>query len=190
MPWSQTSRAIRLPACVQRLRGRRKRQSAEDCYVRWPRAEHGRASVAAARYLLESVPVSLNRASHSNVAGCDQYSFLDQAYARRQMLSFVQDQYKPDQRMAVFTLTGSLNILQDFTTDPQILYAALQRFRPRPQEFASAGRATTSAAAGDATSGSTVASLDASTGPCDGYIGLGARGSAIGGGRASGSSEL
>ena len=116
--------------------------------------------------------------------------FSDQAYARRQMLNFVQDQYKPDQRMAVFTLTGSLNVLQDFTTDPQILYAALQRFRPRPQEFASAGRATTSAAAGDATSGSTVASLDASTGPCDGYIGLGARGSAIGGGGASGSSEL
>src|SRR5437762_11019801 len=74
--------------------------------------------------------------------------FSDQAYARRQMLNFVQDQYKPDQRMAVFTLTGSLNVLQDFTTDPQILYAALQRFRPRPQEFASAGRATTSAAAG------------------------------------------
>jgi hypothetical protein len=46
--------------------------------------------------------------------------FSDQAYARRQMLSFVQDQYKPDQRMAVFTLTGSLNVLQDFTTDPQI----------------------------------------------------------------------
>ena len=74
--------------------------------------------------------------------------FSDQAYARRQMLSFVQDQYKPDQRMAVFTLTGSLDVLQDFTSDPQILYAALQRFRPRPQEFASAGRATTSAVAG------------------------------------------
>ncbi len=99
--------------------------------------------------------------------------FSDQAYARRQMLSFVQDQYKPDQRMAVFTLTGSLNVLQDFTTDPQILYAALQRFRPRPQEFASAGRATTSAAAGDATSGSTVASLDASTAPATDTSGLG-----------------
>src|SRR5437667_12517119 len=116
--------------------------------------------------------------------------FSDQAYARRQMLSFVQDQYKPDQRKAVFTLSGSLNVLQDFTTDPQILYAALQRFRPRPQEFASAGRATTSAAAGDATSGSTVASLDASTAPATDTSGLGARGSAIGGGRASGSSEL
>src|SRR5256712_1221688 len=99
--------------------------------------------------------------------------FSDQAYARRQMLSFVQDQYKPDQRMAVFTLTGSLNVLQDFTTDPQILYAALQRFRPRPQECAGAGRATTSAAAGDATSGSTVASLDASTAPATDTSGLG-----------------
>src|SRR6266704_2229420 len=99
--------------------------------------------------------------------------FSDQAYARRQMLSFVQDQYKPDQRMAVFTLTGSLNVLQDFTTDPQILYAALQRFRPRPQEFASAGRATTSAAAGDATTASTVASLDASTAPATDTSGLG-----------------
>src|SRR5207253_4899322 len=99
--------------------------------------------------------------------------FSDQAYARRQMLSFVQDQYKPDQRMAVFTLTGSLNVLQDFTTDPQILYAALQRFRPRPQEFASAGRATTSATAGDATSRSTVASLDASTAPATDTSGLG-----------------
>src|SRR5437870_8731491 len=98
--------------------------------------------------------------------------FSDQAYARRQMLSFVQDQYKPDQRMAVFT-TGSLNVLQDFTTDPQILYAALQRFRPRPQEFASAGRATTSATAGDATTASTVASLDASTAPATDTSGLG-----------------
>src|SRR5713101_7905404 len=37
--------------------------------------------------------------------------FSDQGYARRQMLSFVQQQYKPGQRMAVFTLTGPLNVL-------------------------------------------------------------------------------
>lgn len=55
--------------------------------------------------------------------------FSDQGYARRQMLSFVRDQYKPGQRMAIFTLTGSLNVLQDFTSDPEILYTALQRFR-------------------------------------------------------------
>src|SRR5713101_7044676 len=99
--------------------------------------------------------------------------FRDQAYARRQMLSFVKEQFKPGERMAVFTLTGKLNVLQDFTSDPQILYEALQRFRPRPQEFASAGRATTSAVAGDATTASTVASLDASTAPATDTSGLG-----------------
>src|SRR5206468_3623792 len=43
----------------------------------------------------------------------------------------------------------------------------------RPQEFASAGRATTSAAAGDATTASTVDSLDASTAPATDTSGLG-----------------
>src|SRR5438132_6735296 len=47
-------------------------------------------------------------------------AFSNQAYARSQMLRFVQEQYKPGQRMAIFTLTGSLNVLQDFTSDPQI----------------------------------------------------------------------
>jgi VWFA-related protein len=91
-------------------------------------------------------------------------AFSDQAYARRQMLSFVRDQYKPGQRMAVFTLTGSLNVLQDFTSDPQVLYLALQRFRPEPEHFANAGQATTSAA-NTPTGTSTVAALDASTAP-------------------------
>jgi VWFA-related protein len=91
-------------------------------------------------------------------------AFSDQGYARRQMLSFVRDQYKPGQRMAVFTLTGSLNVLQDFTSDPQVLYLALQRFRPEPQHFANAGQATTSAS-NDPTGSSSVAALDASTAP-------------------------
>lgn len=91
-------------------------------------------------------------------------AFSDQAYARHQMLNFVRDQYKPGQRMAIFTLTGSLNVLQDFTTDPQILYAALQRFQPEPQHFANAGLATTSAA-NSPTGTSAVAALDASTAP-------------------------
>ena len=98
--------------------------------------------------------------------------FNDQAYARGQMLRFVKEQYKPGDRMGIFTLTGSLNVLQDFTSDPQILYAALQRYKAQPQEFASAGRAATSAA-GDPTTGSTVASLDASTPPVTGSSGGG-----------------
>src|SRR5689334_15167 len=58
-------------------------------------------------------------------------SYSDQAYARRQMLAFVQQRLKPGQRLAVFTLTGPLNVLQDFTSDPQVLMAALQRFNPQ-----------------------------------------------------------
>jgi VWFA-related protein len=91
--------------------------------------------------------------------------FSDQAYARRQMLAFVKEQMKPTDRMAVFTLTGSLNVLQDFTSDPQILYTALQRYRPQTQQFASGAPPTASAEPGAATAGSTVASLDASTPP-------------------------
>jgi VWFA-related protein len=91
--------------------------------------------------------------------------YSDQGYARRQMLSFVQQQYKPGQRMGVFSLTGSLNVLQDFTSDPDILNAALQRYKPEPQKFAAAGGPQTSAAAGEATTGSTVAAMSAATPP-------------------------
>lgn len=91
--------------------------------------------------------------------------FADQGYARRQMLSFVREQYKPGQKMAIFTLTGPLHVLQDFTSDPQVLYAALQRYKPQAQEFAAAGQPVTSAAAGDPTTSSTVTAIDASTAP-------------------------
>src|SRR5438105_1786524 len=64
--------------------------------------------------------------------------FKDQAYARQQMLKFVKDEYKPDQRMAIFTLTNSLGVLQDFTSDPDVLLKALQRYQPLPQEMANA----------------------------------------------------
>ncbi|HUM06247.1 MAG TPA: VWA domain-containing protein [Terriglobales bacterium] len=60
--------------------------------------------------------------------------FKDQAYARRQMLQFIREQYKPGQRTAVLTLTNSLGILQDFTEDPDVLLLALQRFQPKEQE--------------------------------------------------------
>ena len=91
-------------------------------------------------------------------------AFSDQAYARRQMLAFVRDQYKPGQRMAIFTLTGSLHMLQDFTTNPDILYQALLHFRPEPQRFVGSAQPTTSAA-GSATMGSSVVSTNASTLP-------------------------
>jgi VWFA-related protein len=90
--------------------------------------------------------------------------FTDQAYARRQMLAFVKEQFKPADRMAVFTLTGSLNVLQDFTGDPQILYTALQSYKPQTQQFASTAQSTTSAS-NASTTGNAVSSLDPSTGP-------------------------
>ena len=91
--------------------------------------------------------------------------FTDQAYARRQMLAFVKEHFKPTDRMAVFTLTGPLNVLQDFTSDPQVLYTALQRYRPQTQPLTSAAQPATSAEAGPATPTSTVATLDASSQP-------------------------
>ena len=91
--------------------------------------------------------------------------FTNQGYARRQMLAFVQQQFKPTDRMAVFALTGPLTVLQDLTSDPQVLYAALQRYKPQSQEFASSGRPATSAANGTPTTASVVTSVDASTPP-------------------------
>jgi VWFA-related protein len=64
--------------------------------------------------------------------------FKDQAYAREQMLKFVKEQYKPGQRTAIFTLTNSLGVLQDFTSDPEVLLKAFQRYQPLAQEMANA----------------------------------------------------
>jgi VWFA-related protein len=54
----------------------------------------------------------------------------DQFYARREMLSYVKQQYKPGQRMAIFTLTDKLNVVQDFTGDPDVLLASLEKAEP------------------------------------------------------------
>ncbi|HET7748860.1 MAG TPA: VWA domain-containing protein [Terriglobales bacterium] len=93
--------------------------------------------------------------------------FKDQAYARRQMLRFVREQYKPGQRMAVFTLTDSLHVLQDFTTDPQLLYTALQGYIPQERPFASAVQPTNPITTGTPTPSSTVTSLDTSRPPAN-----------------------
>ena len=64
--------------------------------------------------------------------------FKDQAYARQQMLKFVKEQYRPGQKVAVFTLTNGLNMLQDFTSDPEMLKKALENYQPRQPELAKA----------------------------------------------------
>ena len=59
--------------------------------------------------------------------------FRDQAYSRQQMLKYVTQQFKPGMRMGVFTLTNSLQVLQDFTGDPEVLLAALKKYQPQEQ---------------------------------------------------------
>lgn len=63
--------------------------------------------------------------------------FQDQAYARQQMLKYVREQLKSGQKIGVFTLTNSLGVLQDFTSDPQVLLAALEKYKPQEQAMQS-----------------------------------------------------
>jgi VWFA-related protein len=74
--------------------------------------------------------------------------FRDQAYSRQQMLKYVTQQFKPGMRMGVFTLTNSLQVLQDFTGDPEVLLAALKKYKPQEQELQNAIPPPVSAAAG------------------------------------------
>ncbi len=59
--------------------------------------------------------------------------FKDQSYARSQMLKYVVEQGQSGHTMAVFTLTDQLGVLQQFTSDPQVLMAAIKKFTPEEQ---------------------------------------------------------
>jgi VWFA-related protein len=60
-------------------------------------------------------------------------AFKDQAYARSQMLKYVLEQGQPGRPMAVVTLTDRLRVLQQFTSDPQVLLTAIKNFKPEEQ---------------------------------------------------------
>jgi VWFA-related protein len=74
--------------------------------------------------------------------------FRDQAYSRLQMLKYVKEQMKPDERMGVFTLTDSLRVLQDFTSDPQVLMTALEHYKPEEQKLGPGAARSISTAVG------------------------------------------
>ncbi|HEX6502132.1 MAG TPA: VWA domain-containing protein [Terriglobales bacterium] len=57
--------------------------------------------------------------------------FLDQAYGRTQMLKYAVQQSIAASPMAVMTLTNRLEVLQDFTTDPRVLLAAIKKVQPQ-----------------------------------------------------------
>jgi VWFA-related protein len=67
--------------------------------------------------------------------------FKDQAYARSQMLKYVVEQGQSGHPMAVLTLTDRLRVLQQFTSDPQVLLTAIRNLRPQEQILQSAGPA-------------------------------------------------
>lgn len=60
-------------------------------------------------------------------------AFKDQAYARSQMLKYVLEQGQSGRPMAVVTLTDRLRVLQQFTSDPQVLLTAIKTFTPVEQ---------------------------------------------------------
>jgi VWFA-related protein len=53
----------------------------------------------------------------------------NQIVVRQQMLKFMADHFDPHMRIAVFLLGNELTVLQDFTSDPTLLTAALQKYR-------------------------------------------------------------
>lgn len=56
--------------------------------------------------------------------------FADQARARRELLKLVEETLRPDEPVALMSITPSgLNVLNDFTTDPQVLLAAVKKVR-------------------------------------------------------------
>jgi VWFA-related protein len=59
--------------------------------------------------------------------------FKEQAYARSQMLKYAAEQAQSAQSFAVVALTDRLHVLQQFTSDPQVLLTAIKKFRPEDQ---------------------------------------------------------
>jgi VWFA-related protein len=52
----------------------------------------------------------------------------DQIYVKQQMLKFLARQYDPNTKLAVIALTNKLTVLQNFTQDPLVLRAVLDRY--------------------------------------------------------------
>src|SRR6266567_1137173 len=65
----------------------------------------------------------------------------DQVQVRQQMLRYLAAHYDPQVKIAVLTLTSEIHVLQDFTSDPQLLKIALQHYHPQVAAAARAGGA-------------------------------------------------
>jgi VWFA-related protein len=63
-------------------------------------------------------------------------SFHDQSWAQSEVVRFL-EKLRPEDRVAIFSLGEHLNVLQNFSSDPQLLLAALRNAKIRdPREVA------------------------------------------------------
>ncbi|HWY22919.1 MAG TPA: VWA domain-containing protein [Candidatus Acidoferrum sp.] len=82
-----------------------------------------------------------NRPEHIGPAGIPTVLLLDaanspfkeQAYGRSQMLKYAAEQGQSGRPIAVIALTDRLHVLQQFTSDPQVLLTAIKNFKPEEQ---------------------------------------------------------
>jgi VWFA-related protein len=63
----------------------------------------------------------------------------DQVQVKQRMLRYLAANFDPRVKAAVLTLTSEVHILQDFTSDPELLKAALDRYRAQVPAAAHAG---------------------------------------------------
>ena len=75
--------------------------------------------------------------------------FTQQAYARTQMLNYVLNQSQSGHSMAVLALTDRLHVLQQFSSDPQVLATAIRNFKPQEQILQPAATPAASALSAD-----------------------------------------
>src|SRR6202158_516027 len=90
--------------------------------------------------------------------------FKDQSYGRSQMLKYVLQQGQSGRPMAVLTLTDRLSVLQQFTSDPQVLLTAIKNFRPQEQILQPGASAPKSHGVADAPRGTVVSDSIAQAG--------------------------
>src|SRR3989441_10346543 len=89
--------------------------------------------------------VATNRPEYRRAAGPPIILLMDgvntpvenQIVVRQQMLKFLADHFDPGMRIAVFLLGNELTMLQDFTSNPALLTAAMQKYR---SQASAAGR--------------------------------------------------
>src|SRR5260370_24666150 len=63
----------------------------------------------------------------------------NQSYLRQQMLKFLANHFDPSYKIAVLALTNKVLVLQDFTSDPKLLKAALDRYAAQSPALARNG---------------------------------------------------